>query len=177
VASSSGTNGSARLAAHQISGLAHPFGSQSTLAGHFGLVLEGFRIMLHQPLGAGVSVVNIAGAKLAGVAVNTEYDPSNVAVALGVAGLLAYIVVFFEGFRLILRQARQRRDSLSLAALGIVAVTVLQWTNGGLYSVTFLPWLMLGWLDRAEAKTDPLLAPAMAVEPSPPLTAAAASGP
>lgn len=139
-----------RLAEHQVSGLAHPFGSQSTLAGHFGLVLKGFKIMLHNPLGTGVSTVNIAGAKLGGVAANTEYDPSNVAIALGIPGLLVYIAVFFEAFRLMLRQARLRRDSLSLAALGIVAVTVLEWTNGGLYSVAFLPWLMLGWLDKAD---------------------------
>jgi hypothetical protein len=144
------------LVGHQVTGLAHPFSSQdSTLTGHFGLVTHGFNIMLHHPLGTGASVVNIAGAKLGGVASNTEYDPSNVAIALGVPGLLAYIVIVVEAFRLALGRVRERKDVLSRAALGIIAVTVLEWTNGGLYAVAFLPWLMMGWLDR-DASNDAL---------------------
>jgi hypothetical protein len=136
------------LAGHQVSGLAHPFNSQSsTLAGHFGEVTNGFKIMFHHPLGEGVSVVNIAGAKLGAVESNSEYDPSNVAIALGVPGLLAYLAIVFGGFKVAIQQASQRRDVLARAALGIIAVTFLQWTNGGLYSVAYLPWLMLGWLD------------------------------
>ena len=144
------------LVGHQLSGLAHPFSSEdSTLSGHFGLMTHGFNIMLHHPLGTGASVVNIAGAKLGGVASNTEYDPSNVAIALGVPGLLAYLVIVVEAFRLALGRVRERKDALSRAALGIIAVTVLEWTNGGLYAVAFLPWLMMGWLDRDTRTSEP----------------------
>jgi hypothetical protein len=155
----SGTaTGSERLAAHQVSGLAHPFNSQnSTFSGHFKEVTHGFRIMLHNPLGLGASVINIAGAKANVVSTNTEYDPSNVAVALGVPGLLAYLVIVVEAFRLAIRRAAVRRDFAARAALGIIAVTFLEWTNGGLYSVAFLPWLMMGWLDRDTAGDVDLL--------------------
>jgi hypothetical protein len=143
------------LVGHQLSGLEHPFSSQdSTLSGHFGQVTHGFNIMLHHPLGTGASVVNIAGAKLGGVASNTEYDPSNVAIALGIPGLLAYIIIVIEAFRLALRRVRERKDVLARAALGIIAVTVLEWTNGGLYAVAFLPWLMMGWLDRDASNSE-----------------------
>jgi hypothetical protein len=47
-----------------------------------------------------------------------------------------------------MERVRDRRDFVSRVALGIIAVTFLQWTNGGLYAVAFLPWLMMGWLDR-----------------------------
>jgi hypothetical protein len=147
--------GTDRLAAHQISGLAHPFSSDnSTLGGHYGEVKHGFTIMFHNLFGLGDSVINIAGSKNSAVAINTEYDPSNVAVALGLPGLLAYLVIVVEGFRLALRRARERRDFVSRLALGIIAVTFLEWTNGGLYAVAFLPWMMMGWLDQ-DARSNP----------------------
>ncbi len=90
------------------------------------------------------------------------------AVALGLPGLLAYGVILVSGLRLALSTAQRRRDVLSLAALGIVAVTVLQWLNGGLYSVAFLPWLVLGWMDRPRV---------LAATPDPTTAAAASSGP
>lgn len=154
------TTGTDRLAAHQISGLAHPFSGDSTLTGHLGEVTDGFRVMLHNPLGLGGAVINIAGAKAGAVTTNTEYDPSNVAIALGVPGLLAYLVIVVEGFKLAIQQVNQRRDFGSRVALGIIAVTFLEWTNGGLYSVAFLPWLMMGWLDARSAEpAEPLTPP------------------
>jgi hypothetical protein len=155
---SSTATGTDRLAAHQVNGLVHPFNSQaSTLSTHLKHVVDGFRIMWHNPLGLGVSVINIAGVKANVVSTNTEYDPSNVAVALGVPGLLAYLVIVVEGFKLAIRRAGVRRDFAARAALGIIAVTFLEWTNGGLYSVAFLPWLMLGWLDRDATGSEDLL--------------------
>jgi hypothetical protein len=35
------------------------------------------------------------------------------------------------------------------AAIAIIVVMSLQWFNGGLYAVAFLPWLLLGWIDRS----------------------------
>lgn len=154
------TTGADRLAAHQISGLAHPFSGDSTLSGHLSEVTYGFRIMLHNPLGLGGAVINIAGAKAGALTTNTEYDPSNIAIALGVPGLLAYLVIVIEGFKLAIQQVNQRRDFASRVALGIIAVTFLEWTNGGLYSVAFLPWMMMGWLDgRAANDIEPPTSP------------------
>jgi hypothetical protein len=43
----------------------------------------------------------------------------------------------------------RRRDALSLVALGVLVVTLLEWLNGGQYAVAFFLWLTLGWIDRA----------------------------
>ena len=73
------------------------------------------------------------------------------AVALGLPGLIAYLFVLVLGIRVVYRTACARRDPLALIALGIVTVTFLQWFNGGLYSVAFLPWLAMGWADSVDS--------------------------
>jgi hypothetical protein len=147
----------AALVEHQVEGLKNPLDSSaSTLAIHTSLVVDGLRNALHEPLGLGTGVVTIAGSKFGGETRGTEADPSNAAVALGVPGLLAYLVVLVAGFRNAYALAARRRDACSLAALGLLAVMVLQWLNGGQYSVALLVWLTLGWLDRAsEARPEP----------------------
>lgn len=138
----------AQLTSHQLSGLAHPLDPRSsTFIQHYKLAAGGVRAAVAHPVGLGISTVNIAGTK-AGVAYNlTEEDPSNVSVAMGMPGLLAYVVVLVLGLRLAVRTAARRRDPVALAAVGILLVTLFQWFNGGQYSVAFLPWLFLGWLD------------------------------
>ncbi len=139
----------AQLATHQLSGLANPFDPASSTVGvHLSLVARGLETGFTQPLGIGVGAVSIAGRRFGGVDGGTEADPSNVAVALGLPGLLAYLAVLVLGFRRAYSRAVHRRDRLSLVALGILAVTLFQWLNGGQYAVAFLPWLVLGWLDR-----------------------------
>ena len=54
---------------------------------------------LSHPLGQGIGKVTIAGAKFGGESANTEADPSNVAVSMGVAGVIAYAVVVVVGLR------------------------------------------------------------------------------
>ena len=46
--------------------------------------------------------------------------------------------------------AARRRDPLSIAVLGVAAVTLFQWLNGDLYSVAWLFWLTLGWADQQD---------------------------
>jgi hypothetical protein len=142
--------GSATLVSHEVNGLTEPFNSQhSTLGAHLTLIGYGVREALRDPVGRGTGTVTIAGSTFGGARFGTEADPSNMAVALGIPGLLAYLVVAFLGLRVVYRNACLRRDVLSLAALGILVVTVLQWLNGGLYSVAFLPWVVLGWADSS----------------------------
>lgn len=139
-----------RLAQHQVEGLTDPFGSSSSLPGHIDLVAAGIGNAVHDPLGVGVGAVTIAGDKYGGTARPTEADPGNVAVAAGFPGLLAYVLVVLLAVPRLYRLAVRRRDPLSLASLGIVIVTSLQWLNGGHYATAFWPWLILGW---SEART------------------------
>jgi O-antigen ligase len=146
----SGGGASSPLIQHQLSGLANPLNrSSSTLAVHASLVGEGLRTALHDPLGLGTGAVTIAGQKFGGASLNTEADPSNAAVALGIPGLLAYVVLLYAAFGRAYSLAVRRRDTLSLVALGVLVVTLLEWLNGGEYAVAFLLWLTLGWIDRA----------------------------
>jgi len=152
--SSFSENPADRLAEHQVDGLADPFGEGSTLPFHIELVGNGLRGAIRDPLGRGVGAVSIAADKFGGAGVSTEADPGDVAVALGMPGLLTYLAILSLGLSATYRLARRRRDTLSLAALGILVATSLQWLDGGQYSVAFWPWLVLGWVDRATASTD-----------------------
>jgi hypothetical protein len=144
---------SSPLVAHQVEGLANPLNSEASTAHiHLQLVEEGLESGLANPLGHGTGAVTLASAKLEGTDRGTEADPSNVAAALGIPGLLAYLAVVVLGFRRALVRARLRRDALSIVVVGLLTVTLLQWLNGGLYAVSLLPWLALGWLDREESE-------------------------
>lgn len=137
------------LVEHQFSGLANPLDpAESTLLVHLTLVREGVASALDEPLGLGTSVVTLAGSRFGGVEANTEADPSNVAVALGLPGFLVYVLLFALAVTTVYRLARHRRDWLSLTALGFLVVTSFQWLNGGHYAVTWVAWLLLGWADR-----------------------------
>ena len=147
-----GTGTGAALLSHQVQGLADPLNPQTSTAGeHLTLITNGLRQAFSQPLGQGIGVVTIAGSKFGGLANGTEADPSNVAVALGLPGLLAYLVILAVGMTRVYGIASRRHDGLALAALGVVTLTVLQWLNGGQYAVVVLPWLVLGWADRPDA--------------------------
>lgn len=142
-----------QLAAHQAQGLANPLDPEaSTLGVHLRLIGDGLAGLKSEPLGIGLGPITIAGRQFGGIQQGTEADPSNVAVAMGVPGLLAYLTVLALGLGWAYRLARRRRDVLSLAALGILSVTLLQWLNGGQYAVAVVPWLVLGWIDRTIAQ-------------------------
>lgn len=136
------------LVSHQVSGLSDPTGSRSTLPGHVRLVLSGLTSAFTNPVGRGISTVTIAGSKFGGQGGSTEADPSNVAIALGLPGLLVYLLIVWQGFTGAYRLAVMRRSALAFAVLGLLSVTFAQWLNGGQYAVAYLPWLVLGWVDR-----------------------------
>lgn len=144
-----GTPGTASaLVAHQVQGLSNPFSSESSTAlGHLSLVVSGVRSAFTNPAGSGVGAVTIAGSKFGGTNQNTEADPSNAAVALGLPGLLSYLVILVSGLATVYRLALRRRDSLAMAALTVVLAMTPEWLNGGQYAVAYLPWLVLGWAD------------------------------
>lgn len=145
-----GGNQTSALVSHQIVGLSDPFDPQkSTLPVHIQALAVGLGDGIRNPAGRGLGVITIAGQKFgAEDTSSTDIDPSNVAVAMGIAGLLVYTVVVYLAMRMSFRRARESRDYLVIATLGVALVTLLQWLNGGNYAVAPMPWLLLGWLDR-----------------------------
>ena len=146
------------FAARQVAGLSQPTSAHaSTFNAHLDLVRSGLTSAIHEPLGNGTGTITIAGAKYgSAAAAGTEADPSNAALAFGIPGLIAYLVILLVGFGGMYRLAVRRRDALSLVALGVLVVTGFQWLNGGNYAVAFLPWLVLGWMDRSRLEADRL---------------------
>lgn len=146
--SPSGTSTGA-LVGHQVSGLSQPLNPKdSTLGIHFQEMVTGLRSGFTDPAGHGTGAINEAASKFGGKVQGTEVDPSNAAVAFGLLGLAAYLVVVVKGLGGAYLLASRRRDPLALAVLGLLVVTFLQWLNGGQYAVAWLPWLALGWVDR-----------------------------
>jgi hypothetical protein len=143
------------FAARQVAGLSNPTSSRaSTFNAHLDLVRNGLTSVVHDPLGKGTGVITIAGTKYGTQTTGTEADPSNAALAFGVPGLIAYLVILVAGLGGMYRLAARRRDALSLIALGVLVVTGFQWLNGGNYAVAFLPWLVLGWMDRSRVEAE-----------------------
>jgi hypothetical protein len=152
---------SSPLVARQVAGLQHPGDpTVSTLQSHIKLVKEGLHSASHDPLGRGTATVTIAGLKFGGGYRGTEADPSNAAVAWGIPGLIVYLVILVEAIRRAYRFASVRRGWLAPAALAVIVVTALEWLNGGQYAVAFLPWLLLGWIDRSLSESAAAQEPA-----------------
>jgi hypothetical protein len=143
------SGGNSPLVTRQVQGLQNPTNSEaSTLGSHVDLLTEGIRSARSEPVGRGTGAITIAALKFGGVDATTEADPSNAAVAWGVLGLIVYLVILAAGLWRGYRLAFMRRDWLAAVALAIVILTTSQWLNGGQYAVAFLPWLLLGWIDR-----------------------------
>ncbi len=133
----------------QLEGLANPLDAEkSTASEHYGYFAAGISSAFTNPVGTGLGAISVAGSRFDGTTQLTEYDASNMAVAAGLPGLVAYLAVAFLGLRHAYRLARARPDHLRLAALGLAVVLFNQWLNGGLYAISLLPWLALGWADR-----------------------------
>jgi hypothetical protein len=153
----SGGQASSALVSRQVSGLSDPFNpNTSTLPVHLDALVTGLREGFRQPLGRGLGVITLAGAKFGSgddgsVGRSTDVDPSNVALAMGLPGLIVYGAVVYFALTLAFRRARYERSYLALTVLGVALVTLFQWLSGGNYAVAPLPWLLLGWLDRRAA--------------------------
>jgi hypothetical protein len=152
--SQSSKTGTSALVTHQVEGLSEPFGPNSTLGGHFELVVNGIAQAFANPVGRGVGATTIAASKFDGTSAGTEADPGNAPVAAGLIGLILYVLIAVYGIGASYRLAQARRTMPALAALGIVVVTFLQWLNGGQYAIILLPWLFLGWIDAASLRSS-----------------------
>lgn len=145
----SGTSSNALLT-HQVQGLANPLqSSSSTFFIHLSLVTNGLSSAVSHPAGLGAGTVSLAAGRFGGNGQQSESDPSNLAIAAGVPGLAAYLVLAVLAFVRAYEVARARRDALSLSALAIVTIVFLEWFNGGQYGIALLLWITLGWIDRS----------------------------
>jgi hypothetical protein len=147
--SSQTTSAAGTLLQHDISGITNPTGSGSSLPGHLSETFDGVKAAFSQPIGYGTGSVTPASGRLGPAAIaGTDSDLGNAGTGLGLLGFILYVVVVFQGLLCTYRLAARRRDALAFAALGLLVVMLDQWLNGNLYSVAWLVWLSLGWVDR-----------------------------
>ena len=153
---SGAANPTSALLQHEISGIVNPTGTNSSLPAHLTETISGIKSAFSLPIGHGTGSVTLAAGRLGGSAnLGTEDDPGNAGTAMGLPGLLLYFVVVLWGLVGSYRLAARRRDGLALATFGLLVVVALQWMNGDLYSVAWLVWLALGWVDRGLAPRPP----------------------
>jgi hypothetical protein len=147
------TNSVSALTSHLVSGIADPTGQQSSLPGHLSRVESGVAAGFSEPIGFGTGSITLAASHLGNASLlGTEFDPSNASVAFGFVGFMLYLLVAGRSLKTVYGLAARRRDPLSIAVLGVAAVTLFQWLNGDLYSVAWLFWLTLGWADQQESE-------------------------
>ena len=154
-------NPSGQLLQHDIAGITDPTGSGSSLPGHLSETVAGIKSAFLQPIGYGTGSITLASHLDGLTNAGKENDVGNAGTALGLLGLFVYVVVVARGMLGSYRLAARRRDTLALAALGLLVVMISQWLNGDLYSVAWLAWLILGWVDH-NAHSDvsqPVLSP------------------
>lgn len=148
------------LLSRQVTGLSDPFDPEkSTLPVHLDLMFGGLKDGVRNPVGRGLGSVTIAADRFGSTTQTTETDPSNVAVALGIPGLLAYVFVVTVALATAFHRARARPDVRTLAVLAVGLALFFQWLTGGNYAIAPLPWLLLGWLDQPRQESASEAAP------------------
>ena len=141
------------LTSHNAKGITNPLGAGSSLPGHIHATKVGILQAFKSPLGHGTGTVTAAANRYgASKTVGTEFDPGNMGIAFGVLGLAVYVLFAWNAIRTAYRSAVVRRDVVSLFGIGLLMATLFQWTNGDLYSVCWIIWLFLGYLDVTLAK-------------------------
>jgi hypothetical protein len=149
----SGGGASNVLSRHLQQGISSPFGAGSSLPGHIKATRIGVLQAFKDPLGHGTGTITIAANRYGhSRSVGTEFDPGNMGIAFGIFGLLVYVAFAWQAIKTAYQAAVQRADAVALFGLGVVMAMLFQWTNGDLYSVCWLIWLTLGFLDASLAR-------------------------
>ncbi len=136
--------------------IANPTGSGSSFSGHLAETRKGMVAGFTHPLGHGVGSTTLAAGKFNTVrsARGTEFDPGNAGTALGIVGVVLYPTMVVLAFRAAYKVATRRRDFIGIFVIGAMAVDLMQWLNGDLYSVTWLIWLFIGWAEAQSRISD-----------------------
>ena len=141
---------------HQLSGITDPTGSGSSLPGHIKATRVGMFSAFKTPFGHGSGSTNLAASRYStnSHTKGTEFDPGNMGIAFGIFGLVLYVLMLWNMTSMGYRLAVRRRDPLGLLVLGVIMATLLQWTNGNLYSVCWLLWFVVGVGDGMESREE-----------------------
>lgn len=145
-----GGGGAAGVATqHLTTAFKSPLGPGSSLSGHIRATRIGILQGIRDPLGHGTGSVTLASTRYSAHSrtVGTEYDPGNMGIAFGIFGLVLYVALVWQSIKTTYRTAVASRDVVALFGLGMIMAVLFQWTNGDLYSVCWLIWLFLGYLD------------------------------
>ncbi|MEI6700761.1 MAG: hypothetical protein WCL38_03280 [Actinomycetota bacterium] len=136
--------------------IANPTGAGTSFSGHLTETRKGMVAGVVHPLGRGVGSTTLAAGKFNTVraARGTEFDPGNAGTALGIGGLVLYPTMVVLAFRAAYKVATRRRDFIGIFVIGAMAVDLMQWLNGDLYSVTWLVWLFIGWAEAQSRMPD-----------------------
>jgi hypothetical protein len=135
------------ILAHQQQGLLNP--TESTAPGHVLAIYNGVISGITHPLGIGLGATTQSASKL-GLegAYSSEVDLSNLFMSLGLIGGVLYCVILFLVFKEILVVWNHSRNIVFLIGIGLLTVNFTQWLNGGLYSLCFLVWFFIGFIDK-----------------------------
>lgn len=139
------------LLGHQTQ-LLDPFSKASTGDDHAALLGLGIMSGFKNPLGQGLGATTLASGKFGGSNVGTEVDISNLFTSLGAIGGIIYLLLMISTARTAVKQWLLLRDFPSLAVIGILAVTLGQWLNGGHYAAAMTVWFLIGGLEWQQRK-------------------------
>lgn len=147
--STGGSGATDVLSTHVLKGVSSPFSAGSSLPGHIRATRIGIEQAFKDPLGHGTGSGTLASSRYNSHThtVGTEYDPGNIGIEFGILGLFLYLAIAWYAVKTSYRAAVLGRDVVGLFGIGMLMATLFQWTNGDLYSVCWLIWLFLGYLD------------------------------
>lgn len=148
------TSSNNALISHQVSGLIHPLNKKdSTASGHLAMMFSGLTHAITNPIGSGLGATTTAAGKLGNVSSsNSEIDLSNMCISDGLVGGIIYLLIMIQVGLLAFAVNKEKR-LVPLALLGVLIVTLGQWSNGGDYSTCAFVWLCIGYLDKATEKS------------------------
>lgn len=132
----------------QVEGLLGATEGGSSADTHLSMMQHGVTSAFKQPLGQGLGATTKAARKFGGTMSSSESDIGDVALSLGIIGLAIYLIIIYLTFSTAVRQWVTSRNVVSLAVLGLLAITFFSWLQGGRYAIYPLLWLSIGWLDR-----------------------------
>ena len=138
------------LVSHQTNGFAHPLDSRYSTAAHHGsLVLGAITQGFEDPIGHGLGSTTLAEGKAGNVdttATASEVDFSDMFVATGLVGGIAYLCVLYAAMRQGFRLLQLIPLRIALPVLACVSVTVTSWLRTGEYATNAIACFLLGSL-------------------------------
>lgn len=133
---------------HMISGLIDPLSEDDTGIGHIERFVEGLGSLFSNPVGYGIASITTAANKSnSTIAMSTEVDISNMIVAMGIGGIIYFIIIISTIYRSLKLISIHKKIEFVIP-FGIFIASLGQWINGGFYLVTIIIWLLVGWTHK-----------------------------